>query len=87
MEEAGLTLAEMKATYDEIRNWIQENYGFHVINLNIANAKRKCGFTLWENYNLPKSENSRSSGTAKEKEEAIMEAFRHFGMIGTDLDE
>ena len=58
-----MTLAEMKATYDEIRNWIQENYGFHVINLNIANAKRKCGFTLWENYNLPKSENSRSSGT------------------------
>ncbi len=87
LEEADLTAAETKATYDEIRNWIQEYYGFHVTNLNIAKTKKKCGFTLRENHNLPKSENSRSPGTTKEKEEAIMDAFRHFGMIGTELNE
>ena len=36
MDEMDVTAAESKATYDEIRNWVQENYGFHVTNLNIA---------------------------------------------------
>lgn len=87
LEEADLTAAETKATYDEIRNWIQENYGLHVTNLNIAKTKKKCGFTLRENHNLPKSDNSRSPGTTEEKEEAIIEAFRHFGMIGANLND
>ena len=81
LEEADLTAAETKATYDEIRNWIQENYGFHVTNLNIAKTKKKCGCTLRENHNLPKSENSKSPGTTKEKEEAILAALRYFKMI------
>ena len=81
MDEMDLTAAESKATYDEIRDWVQENYGFHVTNLNIAKTKRKCGIIERINYNLPKSENSRSPETPKEKEEAIREAFRHFQMI------
>lgn len=36
MDEMDLTAAESKATYDEIRDWVQEKYGFHVTNLNIA---------------------------------------------------
>ena len=47
----------------------------------IAKTKRKCGIIERENYNLPKSENIRSPKTPKEKEEAIMEAFKHFQMI------
>jgi hypothetical protein len=31
------------ATYDEIRDWVQEKYGIHVTNLNIAQIKRKNG--------------------------------------------
>ncbi len=41
MDEMDVTAAESKATYDEIRDWVQENYGFHVTNLKIAQVKRK----------------------------------------------
>ena len=51
--------------------------------LYIAQVKRKCGLELAENFNLPKSEDSRQPQCPKEKEEAIMEALSHFGMIET----
>jgi 23S rRNA (uracil1939-C5)-methyltransferase len=81
MDELDLTAAESKATYEEIQEWVQEKYGFHVTHLNIAKTKRKCGIIERQNYNLPKSENSRSPETPKEKEEAIIDAFLHFKMI------
>ena len=52
-----------------------------VTHLNIAKTKRKCGIIERQNYNLPKSEGSRSPETPREKEEAIIEAFKHFQMI------
>lgn len=81
MDELDLTSAESKATYEEIQEWVQQKYGFHVTHLNIAKTKRKCGITERQNYNLPKSEGSRSPETPREKEEAIIEAFKHFQMI------
>ena len=44
-------------------------------------TKRKCGIIERQNYNLPKSDESRSPETPKEKEEAIIEAFKAFQMI------
>ena len=81
MEEMDLTAAESKATYQEIQEWVQEKYGFHVSHLNIAKTKRKCGIIERKNYNLPKREDSWSPETPKEKEEAIREAFKYFQMI------
>lgn len=81
MDEIDLTAAESKATYAEIRNWVQENYGFRVTNLNIAQVKRKHGIIERENYNKPKSEDSRHPGCPEEKEKAIEEALKHFQMI------
>ena len=81
MDEMDLTAAESKATYEEIQEWVQEKYGLHVTHLNIAKTKRKCGIIERSNYNFPKSENSRTPETPKEKEEAIIEAFRYFQMI------
>ena len=81
MDEMDVTAAESKATYQEIQDWVQEKYGFHVSHLNIEKTKRKCGIIERQNYNLPKSEDSRSPETPKEKEEAIIEAFRLFQMI------
>ena len=81
MDELDLTAAESKATYEEIQEWVQEKYGFHVSHLNIAKTKRKCGIIERQNYNLPKSEGSRPPETPREKEEAIIEAFKHFQMI------
>ena len=81
MDELDLTSAETKATYKEIEEWVQEHYGFHVTNLNIAQVKQKHGIIERENYNKPKSENSRQPGTTPEKEKAITEALKYFKMI------
>ena len=81
MDEMDVTAAESKATYQVIQEWVQEKYGFHVSHLNIAKTKRKCGIIERQDFNLPKCEDSRSPETPKEKEKAIIEAFRHFQMI------
>ncbi len=81
MDELDLTSAEAKATYKEIEEWVQEHYGFHVTNLNIAQVKQKHGIIERENYNKPKSENSRQPGCPEEKAKAIEDAMRHFQMI------
>ncbi len=81
MDELDLTSAEAKATYKEIEEWVQEHYGFHVTNLNIAQVKQKHGIIERENYNKPKSENSRQPGCPEEKVKAIEDALRHFQMI------
>ena len=75
------TSAEAKATYKKITDWVQEHYGFHVTNLNIAQVKRKNGIIERDNYNKPKSEDSRQLETTPEKERAITEALKHFKMI------
>ncbi len=81
LDEIDATSAESKATYKEIEEWVQENYGFHVTNLNIAQVKQKHGIIERENYNKPKSENSRQPGCPEEKVKAIEEALKHFQMI------
>ena len=73
-----------QATYDQIRDFVKEQTGLHVSNLNIAQIKQKCGIIERENYNLPKSENTRQPACPKEKEEVIIKAFRHFELIGYD---
>ena len=70
-----------KATYEEIKSFILKKYGLHVNHLYIAQIKRKCGIIERKNYNLPKSENSRQPHCTPEKEEAILDAFKHFKMI------
>ena len=81
MDELDITSAESKATYEEIRNWVQEQYGFHVTNLNIAQIKQKHGIIERENYNKAKSEDSRQPRCPEEKINAIEDAMRHFQMI------
>ena len=81
LEDMDMSRFQQGATYEQIQAWVQEKYGFHVTHLNIAKTKRKCGIIERENHNHPKSEDSRSPKTPKEKEEAIMEAFKHFQMI------
>lgn len=59
----------------------EHNDGMKVRNLYIAQVKRKCGIEVGENFNLPKSEDSRQPQCPKEKEEAIVEALKAFQMI------
>ena len=81
MDELDLTDAEKKATYEEIKTYILENTGLKVSNLYIAQIKQKYGIIERENYNKPKSEDSKQSKCPIEKETAIVEALKHFGMI------
>ena len=82
MDEMDITSAESKATYEEIKKYVAEhNDGMKVSSLNIAQVKRKCGIELTENYNLPKSEDSKQPSCPKEKEDAIVEALKAFRMI------
>lgn len=81
MDELDLTAAESKATYEEIKEYVLEHSGLKVSNLYIAQVKQKCGIIERENYNKPKSENARQPKCPPEKEKAIMEALKHFGMI------
>lgn len=82
MDEMDLTAAESKATYEEIKKYVAEhNDGMKVSNLYIAQVKRKCGIEVGENFNLPKSEDSRQPQCPKEKEAAIVEALKAFRMI------
>ena len=81
MDELDLTSAEAKATYNEIRDWVQEHYRMHVTNLNIAQVKQKNGIIERENYNKPKSPDSKQPQCPEEKIKAIEDAMRHFQMI------
>ena len=81
MEELDVTAAESKATYDQIWDYVWEHYQLKVSNLYIAQVKQKYGIIERENYNKPKSENAKQPKCPKEKEDAIVEALRHFQMI------
>ncbi len=81
MDELDLTAAEKKATYEEIREYIFEHTGLKVSHLYIAQVKQKYGIIERENYNKPKSEDTRQPQCPPEKEKAITEALHHFGMI------
>ena len=81
MDELDLTSAESKATYEEIKAYVLEHTGLKVSSLYIAQVKQKCGIIERENYNKPKSENAKQPQCPLNKENAIMEALKHFGMI------
>ena len=82
MDEMDLTAAERKATYEEIKKYVaKHNDGMKVSNLYIAQVKAKYGIIERENYNKPKSDDSRQPKCPKEKEEAIVEALKAFKMI------
>ena len=82
MDEMDLTAAEKKASYEEIKEYVLEKFGMKVSHLYIAQVKRKCGIIERENYNKPKSEDSRQPKCPPEKEAAIRAALEHFRMIG-----
>lgn len=81
LDEMDLTAAESKATYEEIKEYVLEHSGLRVSNLYIAQVKQKCGIIERANYNLPRTEKSRQPKCPLEKEGAIREALKYFGMI------
>lgn len=80
LDELDLTAAESKATYDEIKAYVQEKYGLKVSSLYISQVKRKCGLDVGQNYNLSKKEDAKVPHCPPEKEAAIMKALKYFRM-------
>ena len=81
LSELDITASEKKATYEEIQSYVLEHTGLKVNHLYIAQVKQKYGIIERENYNKPKSEDSKKPQCPPEKEAAITEALTYFKMI------
>ena len=81
LTEFDITAAEKEATYQEIKNYILEKHGVKVSSLYISQTKRKCGLDVGDSYNKPKSEDAHVPQCPPEKENAIMDALKHYGII------
>ena len=81
LEDMDMSEFQDGATYTQIKDYVLEHSGLKVSNLYISQIKRKCGIGVGKNYNLPKSEDSRQPQCPPEKEKAIREAFKYFGII------
>ena len=78
MDTSGL---QKGATYPEIKARVLEQTGLKVSSLYISQVKQKCGLEVRENHHKAKSKNTKQPQCPKEKEDAIVEALRHFQMI------
>ena len=78
MDTSGL---QKGATYPEIKARVLEQTGLKVSSLYISQVKQKCGLEVRENHHKAKSENAKQPQCPKEKEDAIVEALKHFQMI------
>lgn len=75
-----LGIQDKKATYDEIKAYVSEKYGYKIPSLYIAQVKEKAGLQKRENYNIGEGKGI-VPNCPSEKEEAIKDALRHFGLI------
>ena len=78
MDTSGL---QKGVTYPEIKARVLEQTGLKVSSLYISQVKQKCGLEVRENHHKAKSENTKQPKCPKEKEDAIVEALKHFQMI------
>ena len=80
-EESNYT-PEEKITYQKIKAYILEKYGFKVSSLYIAQIKDKCGLGKERTRNnWKKNDKSKEPQCTPEKEEAIRDAFKNFNII------
>ena len=84
LDDMEITSFREKATYPQIKEYVVEQTGLKVSSLYISQIKRKCGLEVGDSYNKPKSEDARVPQCPPEKEKAIMDALRHFGMLKTE---
>ena len=81
LENMDMSGFQKGATYPQIKEYVQEHSRLKVSSLYISQVKRKCGLDVGQNYNLSKKENAKQPQCPPEKEKAIMEALRYYGMI------
>lgn len=84
LEELDVTASEKAATYQQIKDYVMAEHGVKVHTAYIAQVKKKYGFDMRKNYNLPKNEKYVAKQCTEEKEKYIKEALEHFAMMGED---
>jgi len=80
LDDVDLTKSESKATYDAIKSYVLDKYGFKVSQLYIAQVKRKHGIIERENYYTGEGK-AKVPQVPEDKEKAIEDALRYFQMI------
>ena len=81
LEDMDTSGFQQGATYEQIKGRVLEQTGFKVSSLYISQIKRKCGLEVGQSNNLSKKENAKQPQCPPEKEKAIREAMKYFGMI------
>lgn len=81
LEDMDMSGFQKGATYEQIKTYVLEHTGLKVSSLYISQVKRKCGLDVGQNYNLSKKEDAKVPQCPPEKEAAITEALKFFGMI------
>ena len=81
LEDMDTSGFQQGATYEQIKGRVLERTGLKVSSLYISQIKRKCGLDVGQSYNLSKKENAKQPQCPPEKEKAIREAMKYFGMI------
>ena len=81
LEDMDMSGFQKDATYSQIKERVLQQTGLKVSSLYISQVKRKCGLDVGQNYNLSKKEDAKVPQCPPEKEAAITEALKFFGMI------
>lgn len=81
LEDMDMSEFQNGATYGQIQEYVLCKTGLKVSSLYISQVKKKCGLEVGKHYNMAKSEDAKQPQCPPEKEQVIMDAFKHFGMI------
>ena len=82
-KDMGLSEEKDQPTYANIRDYVQKTHGMKVSSLYVAQVKAECGLET----QADRSGDKKQPKCPPEKREAILDAFRHFGLIGEDETE
>ena len=81
LEDMDMSEFQDGATYEQIKEYVLYKTGLKVSSLYISQVKKKCGLEVGKHYNVAKSEEAKQPQCPPEKEQAIKDAFKHFGLI------
>ena len=82
-KDMGLSEEKDQPTYANICDYVQKTHGMKVSTLYVAQMKAECGLET----QADRSGDKKQPKCPPEKREAILDAFRHFGLIGEDETE
>ena len=82
-KDMGLSEEKDQPTYANIRDYVQKTHGMKVSSLYVAQMKAECGLET----QADRSGDKKQPKCPPEKREAILDAFRHFGLMGEDETE